>query len=125
MVLPFSILVGNGRKVNKVRLPIFLIELMSQRRIRVFRIIGFATIYFFIFIASAIYFLIQSHPGSSQLSWYLQNPWVALRTIFDYIFFEAPQNPLLMFTILLLILQSLVLGFATDWVSHILLKRRK
>jgi len=101
---------------------------MSRRKLpwtRILRIIGFATIYFCIFVASALFFLLKSYSGSSELAGYLQNPWAALRTIFDYIFFEVPRNPLLMLTLFILMLQSLVLGFVTDWVLRVLLKKRK
>ena len=92
------------------------------------RILVLATVYFFVYIASAVLFLIKSHSGSSELSWYLQNPWIALRTIFDFILSDLPRNPLLILTLFILILQSFILGFITEWglrilVRHVQLRR--
>jgi hypothetical protein len=98
------------------------------RWIRILRIFGFAAIYFFIFAFSAVYLAIQSFSGSSELAWYIQNPLIALRTMLDYIFFELPRNPLVMLALFALILQSLALGFVTDWVLRLFirhLQRRK
>jgi hypothetical protein len=90
--------------------------------IRILRIFGFAAIYFFIFAFSAVYFAIKSLSGSSELAGYIQNPLIALRTVLDYVFFELPRNPLMMLTLFTLILQSLALGFVTDWVFRLLMR---
>jgi len=92
------------------------------------RVLVLATFYFFIYVASAVLFLIKSYSGSSELAWYLQNPWIALRTIFGFILFELPQSPLLILTLFVVILQSFILGFITEWglrilVRHVQLRR--
>jgi hypothetical protein len=91
--------------------------------IRILRIFGFATIYFFIFAFSAVYFAIKSLSASSELAGYIQNPLIALSTMLDYVFFELPRSPLMMLTLFTLILQSLALGFVTDWVIRLLMRR--
>jgi hypothetical protein len=91
--------------------------------IRIFRIFGFAALYFSIFAFSTVYFMIKSLSGSSEFAWYVQNPLVALRTVLDYVFFELPQSPFLMLALFALILQSLALGFVTDWVIRLLIRR--
>jgi hypothetical protein len=87
----------------------------GKSKMRWIRVLGFATIYFFIYVISAVFFIIKSHVGSSELTWYLQHPWIALRTIFD----ELTRSPLLMFLLLIMIISSFILGFVTDWVLHI------
>jgi len=102
----------------------------SVDKTRWIRVLVFASIYFFLYAVSVVFFMINSYAGSSELTWYLQNPWIALRTIFDFVLFELPRSPLLMFTLFTLILNSLILGFITDWVfrilkRYILLRKRK
>ena len=86
------------------------------------RVLFLATIYFFIYVASAVLFMIKSYSSSSELAWYLQNPWGALRTIFGFILFELPQSPLLMLALFIIILQSFILGFITEWGLRILMR---
>jgi len=102
----------------------------SVDKMRWIRVLVFAAIYFFLCVISVVFFMIKSYSGSSELTWYLQNPWIALRTIFGFILSELPRSPLLMFTLFTLILNSLILGFITDWVfrilkRYILLRKRK
>jgi len=89
------------------------------------RVLGFATIYFFLFVISAILFMIKSLSGSSQITeyfqYYIQNPLKIILIMFA----ELTQSPLLMLTLLSLILLSLILGFITDQVLHILLRKRQ
>jgi len=84
------------------------------------RVLGFATIYFFVYVISAILFMIKSLSDSSQitgyLQYYLQNP---LKTIL-IMFAELTQSPLLMLTLFIVILNSFILGFVTDWVFRVL-----
>jgi len=101
-----------------------------MNRMRWIRVLGFATVYFFMYVTSAVFFLIKSHSGSSELAWYLQNPWLALHTIFSFILYELPRNPLLMLTLFTIILNSFILGFITDWIlrilkKHLLLRKNK
>jgi len=86
------------------------------------RVLFLTTIYFFIYVASIIYFTIKSLPPTSEYSWYFQDPWIALRTIFGFILFELPQNPLFMLTLFVIILQSFILGFLTEWGLRVLMK---
>jgi len=102
----------------------------SVDKMRWMRVLVFASIYFFLCAISVVFFMIKSYSGSSELTWYLQNPWIALRTIFGFILSELPRSPLLMFTLFTLILNSLILGFITDWVfrilkRYILLRKKK
>ena len=91
-------------------------------KIRWIRVLVLATTYFFIHVASAFLFMIKSYSSSSELAWYLQNPWIALRTIFSFILFEVPQSPLLMLTLFVIILQSFILGFITEWGLRIFMR---
>jgi len=85
------------------------------------RILGFATIYFSIYVISAVFETIKSLAGSPELTWYLQNPSATLfKTSVEILFVELPRNPLLMLTLLTLVADSFLLGFATDWALHIL-----
>lgn len=92
------------------------------------RVLVFATIYFFIFVISAVSFMLKSYSEvqPAELTWYLQHPWIASRAILR----ELIQSPLLMLSLFLMILYSFVLGFVTDWVMgilkrYILLRKRK
>lgn len=97
----------------------------GKSKIRWIRVFGFATVYFFIYVTSSVFFLIGSYSGSSELAWYLQNPWFALRTTFSFIFYELPRNPLLMLTLFILMANSFILGFVTDWGLRLLLRKKK
>ncbi len=77
----------------------------------------------FIYVTSSVFFLIGSYSGSSELAQYLQNPWFALLTIF--IFYELPRNPLLTLTFFILMVDSFILGFVTDWGLRLLLRKKK
>ncbi|MEM2922664.1 MAG: hypothetical protein QXF26_10175, partial [Candidatus Bathyarchaeia archaeon] len=47
------------------------------------RVLGFAAVYFFLSVTSVVIFTIRSYSGSSsELKWYLQNPWNTLHAIF-------------------------------------------
>jgi hypothetical protein len=87
------------------------------------RVLGFATIYFFIYLISfIIHFLysLGSHMTvySFTLEWlfYHDFPWFALRIILT----ELTRNSL---SILIAILCSFILGFTTDWVLRTLKRR--
>ena len=100
----------------------------GKNEMRWMRVLGFATIYFFIYIISlTIYFLylIESHMTvySYTLTWVLMHPELAIRIMF----MELTRTPL---SISIVILCSFILGFATDWVlrnlkRHILLRKRE
>jgi len=92
-------------------------------KVRWIRVLSFATIYFFIYVISfTVYFLylIKLHLTvySFTLEYLLQNPWVAFRIIFR----ELTRSPLSLFII---ILCSFIMGFITDWILRILLRKRK
>lgn len=89
--------------------------------VRWIRVIGFASIYFFIDVASMVFVTIQSLAGSPDLTWYLEHPWATILTVFA----ELARSPLLMLTFLILVLQSFILGFLTDWVLRVLRGKRK
>ncbi|MFQ6064373.1 MAG: hypothetical protein ACE5L6_02750 [Candidatus Bathyarchaeia archaeon] len=94
-------------------------------KMRWIRVLVFAAIYFLIYVFSAVYFMVRTYSGTSELTWYLQHPWIALHTIFG----ELIRSPLLMLSLFLMMLQSFILGFVTDWAlrtirKHIRLKKR-
>jgi len=92
-------------------------------------VLGFATIYFFTYATSIVYFTTKSLPPTPEYSWYFQDPWTALRTILSYALFELPRSPLMMLSIFTIAAKSFILGFMTDWVlrvlkRHTLLRKR-
>lgn len=95
----------------------------SMDKMRWMRVLVLATFYFFIYVASAVLFMIKLYSGSSELAWYFRNPWIALRTIFNFILSELPQNPLFILTLFVIILQSFILGFITEWGLRILVRQ--
>jgi len=95
----------------------------GKDEMRWIRVLGFATIYFLIYVISfTVYFLylIGSHMTvySFDLTWlfYHDFPWFALRIIFR----ELAGGPLSLF---IMIPCSFILGFMTDWVFRILKRR--
>jgi len=89
------------------------------------RVLGFATVYFFIYAISIVYFTIRSLPATAEYSWYFRDPWIALRTVVNYALFEVPRSPLMMLSLSTIIAKSLFLGFVTDWGLRILERRRE
>ena len=88
-------------------------------RMRWVRVLGFAAIYFSIYVASAVFATIASLRGSAELEWYLKNPLIALLSILG----ELIRSPLMILTLLSLLLSSFALGLITDWLVRILERR--
>ncbi len=97
----------------------------GKSKIRWIRVFGFATVYFFIYVTSSVFFMIGPYSCFSELAWYLQNPWFALRMIFSFILYELPRSPMLMLTLFIFIANSFILGLVTDWGLRLLLRKRK
>jgi len=89
------------------------------------RVLGSATVYFFIYAISIVYFTIRSLPPTPEYSWYFRDLWIALRTIVSYALFEVPRSPLMMLSLFTVMAKSLFLGFVTDWGLRILKRRRE
>ncbi len=90
------------------------------------RILGFATVYFFILFIHFVFFIIRTYIGTPEVAWYFQHPLEGLRTII----FELSHNPILIIPFFLMALYALIFGFVTDLVfsflkRHIRLRKQR
>ncbi len=102
---------------------LFYRNLGARRGMRRIAALGFAALYFLIYVASfTIHFLYQigAHMTlySYTLNWVLMHPNLALRMVFT----ELTRSPM---TLSIVILCSIIMGFATDWALHNAIKMRK
>jgi hypothetical protein len=86
--------------------------------IRWIRVLGFATVYFSIYVALFVYSTI-THMDPYDLTYLLQNPWIAPYAILGWLI----RNLVLILTFFTLMLYSFIYGFITDWVLRTLKKR--
>ena len=56
--------------------------------------------------------MIRTYSGTPELTWYLQHPLEAFRTVV----FELSHSPVLLVSFFGMIMYALFLGFVTDWV---------